>query len=93
MARLLALYRTPKDRDAFESYYFSTHVPLVKKIPGVRKYEVSTGGTFGPGGASDTHFVATLHFDSVEAIKAGLTSPEGQAAAADRSRLNGPDCA
>ena len=83
MARLLALYKTPKDRKAFDSYYFSTHVPLAKKIPGLRKYEVSTGGTFGPGGPSDIHLVATLHFDSIEAIKSGLSSSDGQAAAAD----------
>ena len=44
MARLIALYKTPKDPAAFDRYYFATHAPLAKKIPGLRKYEVSQGG-------------------------------------------------
>jgi uncharacterized protein (TIGR02118 family) len=83
MARLLALYKTPKDASAFDRYYFSTHAPLAKKIPGLRRYEVSDGACLGPGGASGFHLVATLHFDSLEAIQAALASPEGQATASD----------
>lgn len=79
MAKLVALYRTPKDPAAFDQYYFSTHVPLAKKIPGLRKYDVSDGTTLSPEGPSNFHLVATLHFDSLDAIKAGLGSPEGQA--------------
>jgi uncharacterized protein (TIGR02118 family) len=26
---------------AFDKHYFEAHVPIVKKIPGLRKYEVS----------------------------------------------------
>jgi uncharacterized protein (TIGR02118 family) len=83
MARLLALYRTPKDPAAFDRYYFATHVPLAKKIPGLRKYDVSSGIALGPEGPSNFHLVAALHFDSLDDIEAGLDSPEGQAAAAD----------
>jgi uncharacterized protein (TIGR02118 family) len=83
MARLLALYRTPKDPAAFDRYYFATHVPLAKKIPGLRKYDVSSGTALGPEGPSNFHLVAALHFDSLDDIKAGLGSPEGQATAAD----------
>ena len=43
MAQLLVLYKTPKDTAAFDKYYFETHAPLAKAIPGVRKYEVSQG--------------------------------------------------
>ena len=43
MARLLVLYKAPKDTTAFDKYYFETHVPIAKKIPGLRKYEVSQG--------------------------------------------------
>jgi hypothetical protein len=41
MARLVVMYKTPKDAGGFDAYYFNTHVPIAKKIPGVRKYEVS----------------------------------------------------
>ena len=49
MAKLVVIYKTPKDKAAFDKYYFETHVPLAKKIPGLRRYEVSDGGGAGGG--------------------------------------------
>jgi uncharacterized protein (TIGR02118 family) len=83
MARLVVLYKTPKSADAFDSYYFATHVPLAKKLPGLKKYDVSKGMVAAPAGASGVHLVATLYFDSVDAIKAAFGSPEGKATAGD----------
>jgi len=48
MARLVAMYKTPKDAGGFDAYYFNTHVPIAKKIPGLRKYEVSKGPVMTP---------------------------------------------
>ena len=31
MARVLVMYKTPKDAQAFDKYYFETHVPIAKK--------------------------------------------------------------
>ncbi|MGH6973834.1 MAG: EthD family reductase, partial [Stellaceae bacterium] len=39
MAHMVVIYKTPKDKAAFDRHYFGTHVPLAKKIPGLRKYE------------------------------------------------------
>jgi uncharacterized protein (TIGR02118 family) len=83
MARLVVLYKTPQNAAAFDKYYFETHVPLAKKISGVRKYEVSKGPITTPAGPSGLHLVAILHFDDVASIQRGLASAEGQAAAAD----------
>jgi uncharacterized protein (TIGR02118 family) len=83
MARLVVVYKTPKDASAFDRYYFSTHVALAKKIPGLRRYEVSDGAVAAPAGPSGVHLIAILHFDDVAAIQAAFASPEGQAAAAD----------
>jgi uncharacterized protein (TIGR02118 family) len=83
MARLIVMYHTPKDVAAFDAHYFGTHVPIAKKIPGLRKYEVSKGAIGTPGGPSGMHLIATLHFDTMAAIQAAFASPEGQAAAAD----------
>jgi uncharacterized protein (TIGR02118 family) len=80
MARLVVLYKTPKNTDAFDKYYFATHVPLAKKLPGLKKYDVSTGAV---AGATGVHLVATLYFDSADAIKAAFGSPEGKATAGD----------
>ena len=83
MAKLVAMYKKPIDAKAFDDYYYSTHVPIAKKIPGLRRYEVSTGPVGTPAGESAYHLVATLSFDSMDAIQQGLGSREGAAAAAD----------
>jgi uncharacterized protein (TIGR02118 family) len=83
MAKVLALYKKPVDAAAFDAYYFSTHVPTAKKIPGLRSYEVSSGPVASGQGDSDYRLVAILSFDSMAAIQSALASPEGQATAAD----------
>ena len=83
MAKLVVMYRTPKDIAAFDQYYFDKHLPIAWKIPGLRKYDVSRGPIFNPAGPSGLHLVATLTFDDLDAIQAAFSSPEGQAAAAD----------
>ena len=83
MARLVVMYQTPQDPAAFDAYYFDKHVPLAKKIPGLRRYEVSQGPVGTPAGPSIYHLVATLHFDDTAAIQKAFASAEGQAAVAD----------
>ena len=83
MARLVVLYKTPKDPAAFDAYYFNTHVPIAKQIPGLRKYEVSAGAVGTPAGPSGIHLVATVSFDDMAAIATAFASPQGKAAAAD----------
>jgi uncharacterized protein (TIGR02118 family) len=83
MTRVVALYKTPKDKEAFDKYYFGTHVPIAKTIPGLRRYEVSQGAVLTPTGPSDVHLAAMLHFDDLAAVRAALESAEGQATSAD----------
>ena len=83
MARLVVMYKTPKDTAAFDKHYFDKHVALAKKIPGVRKYEVSRGTVATPAGPSGYHLVAVLQFDDMAAIQQAVASPQGQAAVAD----------
>ena len=58
-------------------------MPLAKKVPGLRRYEVSRGAISGPGGPSPFHLVAILEFDSLAAIHKALETPEGRAATDD----------
>jgi uncharacterized protein (TIGR02118 family) len=84
VAKVYAMYKRPADPAAFDRYYYATHVPIAKKIPGLRHYEVTTGNVTMPGGAdAPYHLIAILTFDSVAEISAALVSPEGQATAAD----------
>lgn len=87
MARLVVMYGTPKDPGAFDTYYFATHVPIAKQIPGLRKYEVSRGAIATPAGPARFHLIATLHFDDLQAVAAAFASPQGQAAAADVAKF------
>ncbi|HKW98687.1 MAG TPA: EthD family reductase [Bryobacteraceae bacterium] len=82
MAQILVLYNTPADAAAFDRYYHETHIPLARKIPGLRSYVVSTGPVQASAGSAP-HLVAILSFDSISAVQAALASPEGQAAASD----------
>jgi uncharacterized protein (TIGR02118 family) len=83
MAQLLVLYKTPKDTAAFDKHYAEKHIPIAKKIPGLRKYDISTGPVVTPAGPSPYHLVAALTFDNLAAIQSAFGSAEGQAAAAD----------
>jgi len=83
MARVVVMYKTPKDPVAFNKYYFATHVPIAQRIPGLRKYEVSEGAVASPAGPSGVHLTAILHFDDMAAVGRAFASAEGQAAVAD----------
>jgi uncharacterized protein (TIGR02118 family) len=83
MARLIAIYKTPKDKAAFDKYYFETHVPIARKIPGLKKFEVNQGAVGSPAGDPGIHRIAILHFDDMAAIQAAFASSEGQATVAD----------
>ena len=80
MAKLVVLYKTPKDKAAFNAYYKATHIPLAYKIPGLKKYEISDGAVSTPAGPSDVHLTAILTFESLADLQKGLGTPEGQAA-------------
>ena len=82
MAQLLVLYNTPVDPSAFDHYYQHTHIPLANKIPGMRSYTINTGPVQALAGSAP-YLIATMTFDSMADINAALTSPEGQATAAD----------
>jgi uncharacterized protein (TIGR02118 family) len=82
MAQILVLYNPPADPAAFDAYYFATHVPLARKIPGLRSMRFNATPPFAIVGSAP-HLVAELEFDSMADIQAALASPEGQATAGD----------
>jgi uncharacterized protein (TIGR02118 family) len=82
MTRVLAIYSTPADKAAFDKYYFGTHVPLARKIPGLRAIRFSASSPLAIAGAGP-YLIAELDFDSMAAFTAAMATPEGQATAAD----------
>lgn len=80
MVKLTALYRKPEDATRFEQIYFGQHVPLAKKMPGLRKFEVNrVAGA--PRGEPEYYLTADLYFDDMEAMQQSMASEESRAAA------------
>ncbi len=82
MVKLVALYTKPADVDAFEQHYATVHIPLVEKIPGVRKTEW-TRFLAAPGGTAPYYMMYEMYFDDMAAYQAALRSPENSAAGQD----------
>ena len=82
MARVLVLYNPPADPAAFDKYYFGTHVPIARKIPGLRSMTFNATPPLAIAGTAP-HLIAELDFDSMPDLQAALASPEGRATAAD----------
>jgi uncharacterized protein (TIGR02118 family) len=76
--------RADFDPAAFEQYSRDMHVPLVSRVPGLRRYAVnhSLPAQGAPAHACDA--VAELWFESAETFQAAIASPEGTAALADQ---------
>jgi uncharacterized protein (TIGR02118 family) len=78
MSKLIALYHQPADPAAFDDVYFGTHLPLIAKVPGLKKTILTrfTRTLQGDG----YYMMAEMYFDDREALKAGMKSPEMAAA-------------
>jgi uncharacterized protein (TIGR02118 family) len=87
MARMVVIYKKPKDPAAFDKHYFEVHVPLAKQLPGLIKYEVSKGSVVALAGAREPYLIGILYFDSLAALKQAFASDCGKACAADRRIL------
>ncbi len=87
MALMIVVWKTPQDIDSFRRHYFEKQVLLAKKLPGLRKYEVSEEPITSPVGPSDAYIVARLHFDSMTAIRDAFASEAERVCAADRQEL------
>jgi uncharacterized protein (TIGR02118 family) len=91
MADVVLLDKTPKDPAAFDKHYAATHIPLAKKMPGLRKYQVSQGPVGTPAGPSGIHLVATMTFNSVAAVQAAFGNAEGKATVPNFASGGGAD--
>jgi uncharacterized protein (TIGR02118 family) len=83
MVQVLVLHGEPADPEAFERHYAGTHVPLAARMPGVRRFETGRPVGTHDGGPPPYFRIAELWFDSEEALRAAMATPEGQATAAD----------
>ncbi len=82
MIKLVALFTHPPDREAFERHYAGTHMPLVRKMPGLKRVEIARV-TGAPRGESPYFLVCEMYWENAEAMNASLASPEGRAVGRD----------
>jgi uncharacterized protein (TIGR02118 family) len=84
-ARFLALYETPADPETFDRHYRQSHIPLLRRLPGLRRYTVSRDVTALRG--EPYYLIAELEWDTMDELRAAFASPEGRATAADAALL------
>lgn len=82
MVRFLVLYDEPQDAEAFDRHYREVHIPLARKLPGLRRYTISRQPAPIRGGHA-FYLVAELDWDDMTALQQAFQSPEGQATAQD----------
>lgn len=83
MTRLLVLYGHPEDPDAFDKYYHEVHIPIAKKMKGLRKWTIGKVQGTPDGKPAPYYYIADLYMDSREDFEKLLSSPQGQAAVED----------
>ncbi|ANZ36507.1 ethyl tert-butyl ether degradation protein EthD [Lentzea guizhouensis] len=92
MIKYIALYRKPADPEAFDERYFESHLPIVASVPGLLRAEVAkVQNVFFAGFLGDTelHLVAEMYFESAEAMKAAVQTPEWASSGANLAEIGG----
>jgi uncharacterized protein (TIGR02118 family) len=85
MHRITIQYAVPADIDTFDRRYFSEHVPIVAKLPGLASFTWSKPRPLG--GDQTIYLVAELDFADATALKTALKSPEMAAAGQNAAGL------
>ena len=78
MAKLVALHKQPTDPAAFDNSYYESHLPLIRKVPGLQKTMI-TRFTHSLSG-ENYYLMAELYFADEAALKTAMKSPEMAAA-------------
>jgi uncharacterized protein (TIGR02118 family) len=87
-AKLIVMYPSPKDVEAFEAVYQKEHVPLaVSKLQGKTKI-VATKVLGSPQGTPRFYRIAEVHFPSMEALEACAASEGGKETLANAVKIS-----
>ena len=83
MHKLIALYQTPDDPEAFMRHYNDVHMPLVRQTPGLAKAEVCRVTANAMGGDVPYFLIAEMSYLDKATFDAAMASPENRAAGKD----------
>jgi len=79
-------YEQPSDVAAFDRHYFDVHVPLAKRLPGLRRYSISRTPTT-VRGPEPYYLVALLEWDDMNSLRQDFASSLGQEMTRDVDHL------
>ena len=77
MASIIVLFGRPTDPQGFDEQYWKEHIPIAKKMPGLKKYIVHKV-VAAPRGEPAYYQVVELEFENMDALKKALESPEAR---------------
>lgn len=83
MHRLTVLYGHPENPAEFDRYYREVHIPLAKKMKGLKGWTIGKCNSADADKDPDYYLIVSLYAESAEAMQAILNSPEGQETVAD----------
>ena len=83
MFRLTVLYGHPSDPEAFDRYYHQVHIPLARRMKGLKGWTIGTCQPVAAGEKPPYYMIVGLYTDTRADMEAILESPEGKAAVAD----------
>ncbi|HVF99963.1 MAG TPA: EthD family reductase [Chloroflexia bacterium] len=82
MIQLVALFKRPQDSGEFDAHYAGVHSPLMRKVPGLERMEV-TRNLQAFRGEPEYYLVAEMYFRDRESFDAAMSSEENRAAGKD----------
>lgn len=94
MIVLTALFKTPENVGEFDSHYNDVHAPLMKKVPGLLKMEVTKySKMLTPANSmlgEQPYLQCNMYFADKDSFKAAMSSDENKAAGADLMSFAAP---
>lgn len=87
MCRLTVLYGHPINPAEFDRYYHETHIPIARKMKGLKGWTIGKCESAKPGEPPAYYMIVGLYAETRADMEAILASPEGQATIADVPRF------
>ncbi|HYK75173.1 MAG TPA: EthD family reductase [Pseudoneobacillus sp.] len=89
MIKMIALYKHPENKEAFDDHYYNVHAPLTTKIPGLRKMEVTKVIGSPMGGEGKYYLMCEMYYDDMASFKTAMKSEEAKASGKDAMSFAG----
>ena len=83
MHKTTILFGYPADPAAFDRHYHEVHIPLTRKLKGIKGLTIGKLDASDNGEKAPYYVITSIYTDSREVLDAALATPEGQAVLKD----------